>query len=106
MTMPHLMNCSHSEDGWCLGCVTALWDEYNGPGKREAAKKGEKLTAAINNACKTLPDNAEIIIELSSGYADVELQIDGQFAAFTSSRDSLAESIHDATEHAKDWLSK
>ena len=21
MTMPHLMNCQHSEDGWCLDCV-------------------------------------------------------------------------------------
>ena len=27
MTMPHLMNCPHSEDGWCLSCVKELWDE-------------------------------------------------------------------------------
>ena len=27
MTMPHLMNCSHSEDGWCLACVKELNDE-------------------------------------------------------------------------------
>lgn len=24
MTMPHLMNCDHSEDGWCLDCVGRL----------------------------------------------------------------------------------
>lgn len=24
MTMPHLMNCPHSADGWCLECVVAL----------------------------------------------------------------------------------
>lgn len=24
MTMPHLMNCSHSESGWCLDCVKEL----------------------------------------------------------------------------------
>ena len=24
MTMPHLMNCAHSEDGWCLECVKEL----------------------------------------------------------------------------------
>ena len=24
MTMPHLMNCSHSPDGWCLDCVREL----------------------------------------------------------------------------------
>lgn len=28
MTMPHLMNCSHSEDGWCLECVKALHDDF------------------------------------------------------------------------------
>jgi len=27
MTMPHLMNCSHSESGWCLECVQDLHDE-------------------------------------------------------------------------------
>lgn len=24
MTMPHLMNCAHSPDGWCLDCVAKL----------------------------------------------------------------------------------
>ena len=24
MTMPHLMNCRHSESGWCLDCVKEL----------------------------------------------------------------------------------
>ena len=27
MTMPHLMNCDHSVDGWCLDCVKELHDE-------------------------------------------------------------------------------
>lgn len=27
MTMPHLMNCSHSPDGWCLGCVKSMHSE-------------------------------------------------------------------------------
>lgn len=27
MTMPHLMNCGHSDDGWCLDCVKAQHDE-------------------------------------------------------------------------------
>lgn len=27
MTMPHLMNCEHADEGWCLGCVRELWDE-------------------------------------------------------------------------------
>lgn len=24
MTMPHLMNCPHSDDSWCLACVNDL----------------------------------------------------------------------------------
>lgn len=27
MTMPHLMNCDHSADGWCLACVKRLYEE-------------------------------------------------------------------------------
>lgn len=28
MTMPHLMNCSHSHDGWCLECVKELHEDF------------------------------------------------------------------------------
>jgi hypothetical protein len=27
MTMPHLMNCDHDEEGWCLSCVKQMHDE-------------------------------------------------------------------------------
>lgn len=27
MTMPNLMNCAHSSDGWCLNCVTQQQNE-------------------------------------------------------------------------------
>lgn len=27
MTIPHLMNCSHSEEGWCLDCVKLQHDQ-------------------------------------------------------------------------------
>ena len=26
MTMPHLMNCSHSGEGWCIKCVSLEHD--------------------------------------------------------------------------------
>lgn len=29
MTMPHMMNCSHSGEGWCIDCVKALGEERN-----------------------------------------------------------------------------
>jgi len=27
--MPHLMNCPHSEEGWCLACVKEQWEELD-----------------------------------------------------------------------------
>ncbi len=27
MTIPHLMNCQHQGEGWCLACVKELWEE-------------------------------------------------------------------------------
>ncbi len=27
MTMPHLMNCPHSPDGWCLDCVKEMGEQ-------------------------------------------------------------------------------
>lgn len=29
MTMPHLSNCQHSSDGWCLDCVKKLFDKLH-----------------------------------------------------------------------------
>lgn len=37
MTMPHLMNCLHSEDGWCLACVGAQHGELQSA-SRDAAR--------------------------------------------------------------------
>lgn len=42
MTMPHLMNCDHSEEGWCLGCVKALWLE-----KQELEEECERLEKLV-----------------------------------------------------------
>lgn len=28
MTMPHLTNCQHSGDGWCLECVRKLYENF------------------------------------------------------------------------------
>ena len=27
MTVPHLMNCPHTDDGWCMECVARLGNE-------------------------------------------------------------------------------
>lgn len=28
MTIPNLMNCSHSDTGWCLECVGKMYDAH------------------------------------------------------------------------------
>jgi len=50
MTMPHLMNCSHSDDGWCLDCVKELHDEKE---KLESAFAGSLLDE-LNTQTKEL----------------------------------------------------
>lgn len=42
MTMPHLMNCDHSSDGWCLDCVKELWDD-----RRELAEAAIDLVESL-----------------------------------------------------------
>ncbi len=34
MTMPHLMNCDHSDEGWCLDCVKQMHDELSRDAER------------------------------------------------------------------------
>lgn len=48
MTMPHLMNCAHDENGWCLDCVETLWNKTQIP--------PEMLTAAATGIVKLSRD--------------------------------------------------
>ena len=68
MTMPHLMNCGHSPDSWCLDCVREMHDELE-----EAQAEIERLSAenlallkdrkvlhdAVNGICYTIEKNNE-----------------------------------------------
>lgn len=46
MTMPHLMNCSHSDEGWCLGCV------------KEQNEELEALREVLYSVCERLNDGS------------------------------------------------
>lgn len=54
MTMPHLMNCNHSDDGWCLECVRELWEEKHQQ-TIEAGKYEYCLQAAALRLQQVLP---------------------------------------------------
>jgi len=53
--MPHLMNCSHDGDGWCLSCVGKLHDE------------NEYLLWFRQN-CDFGPAHEDVVEELDSRY--------------------------------------
>lgn len=57
MTMPSLMNCAHSDTGWCLDCVRALYDRL------------EQKEADLEQTCSELMD-ANDTIEFLRNEAD------------------------------------
>jgi len=60
-----------------------------------------KLAAAVDNACSELPDNVEVIVNLSNGCAEVVLHNStGGEAVFPSNRETLADTINDAVKYA------
>lgn len=56
MTMPHLMNCGHSEDGWCLACVESLWEE-----SQKITAERDKLQEDLDVARTVKPNEYELI---------------------------------------------
>jgi hypothetical protein len=52
MTMPHLENCRHSPDGWCLDCVKELWDSHQTVANESIDHSGEAflLREALKSA--------------------------------------------------------
>lgn len=46
MTMPYLMNCSHSPDGWCLSCVKELAAQL------EEARRGFAVLCGDLQSCQ------------------------------------------------------
>lgn len=61
MTMPHLMNCPHIEDGWCLTCVSELENE-----KRELQQwieREELKNEMLRAECDALASELQIKIK-------------------------------------------
>ena len=56
MTLPHLMNCSHSGEGWCLDCVKELHDQWEMTAEREA-KLREALRSCLS--CMKIQERRE-----------------------------------------------
>ena len=59
-----------------------------------------KLGAAIEDACKHLPNSCIIDIQLMRDSATVTLDIDGVVKEFPSNHESLGETIRDAVDFA------
>lgn len=70
MTMPHLMNCPHSED-WCLECVKSLWNDFetaNAEAQRLRQERDAMLPVAY--AAEEWASGRLTITELAATVAD------------------------------------
>lgn len=56
MTMPHLMNCGHSYEGWCLDCVKEQYDEM---------ERCKSLLERANRELMFSGLNAPLIVEIT-----------------------------------------
>lgn len=51
MTMPHLMNCEHQSEGWCLDCVRKLKDELEHDESKLTKEYTYRAIAASKRIC-------------------------------------------------------
>ena len=71
--------------------------------QQETRLHDAKLGSAIDNACKKLPQQYMIQIVIEAGRADVFLfDADGEECEFLTNGESLAESVSNAVEFAKE----
>ena len=95
MTMPHLMNCGHSDTGWCLDCVKELHDdkeEYESALQRAA----DKLTAFL-----TIGKVKQIgLLEVSYAIDELHDELHGENSTLEKKCDRLTDTI----SIAHDWL--
>lgn len=63
MTMPHLMNCSHSGEGWCLDCVKELYDRL------EKAESKCLVSVPLDHKF-TKGDRETYLVQWKQDYAD------------------------------------
>jgi hypothetical protein len=93
MTMPHLMNCDHSDSGWCLDCVKKLHDEWE-----------ERFTDAVSNVrfqhsaeeCKAVGELLAFLNQWSKGTGYNDLFLEGKLEVYWS--DSVMGTIEDNGE--------
>lgn len=60
-----------------------------------------KLASAIDNACRVLPSDCEIVVSLENGAGTVSLFVDGIETDFASNHETMSDTIRDAIEHAQ-----
>jgi hypothetical protein len=72
MTMPHLMNCEHSDAGWCLDCVSKLYYE------KQAAESNPPPDPRYGHAADELRYVANIldVLNADSGMLGVDGELD------------------------------
>jgi hypothetical protein len=62
--MPHLMNCEHSDEGWCLACVDELEEA-----RRSLEVQMEIMVKIIKNMVPFVPEGFSFAIDLGDDEA-------------------------------------
>jgi len=90
MTMPHLMNCPHRGDGWCLTCVAQMHDEL------DAMKAKARSVPEAPDAHEPLP-GVKLWNETEMGASDKAwgafVVVDGEQVAWWTSLGTFNESF-------------
>lgn len=68
MTMPHLMNCSHQDSGWCLACVNEMHQKLE-----SLEKDQERLKKCVELLAPFLETTVLSLIEIQKETGDPEL---------------------------------
>jgi len=79
MTMPHLENCSHQSDGWCLACVKTLWEKHHNLVEHRPWGTYEVLLDAIYCKVKriSIKENSRISLQRHKHRAEVWTCVSG-----------------------------
>lgn len=68
MTMPHLMNCGHSDTGWCLDCVKEMYDENER--EHNENQRGFSEASADREAARQTIDTLTSVIAIAHDWLD------------------------------------
>lgn len=83
MTMPHLENCAHSDEGWCLDCVRKMHRDFESQMEIKGSARYQHNAAEL----KAVAELIEFLDSWPASTRHTDLGLDGRLEVWWS--DSL-----------------